>query len=147
MLGPCPLFLVGKAGFEARKLSVEELYPFYRSAELSTMIPPHSMDQTQTIRFYSLLSIMPIVECVMGGALGTPVALRTRGDPTTERRVAYSIVNAQRGARLMAIAPVRDCGRPLSQASPPRKRPFPRPPVKSVVHSSASLSTNPPLRI
>jgi hypothetical protein len=44
----------------------------------------------------------------------------------------YCVVKAQRGARLMAIAPVCDCrcGRPLSQASSPRTCPFLRPPVK-----------------
>ena len=61
-----------------------------------------------------------------------PVALRTRGDLTTNHRVVHCVVKAQRGAHLMTIAPVRDChcGRPLSQASPPSKCPLLRPPLK-----------------
>ena len=130
-----PLFLVGKAGFEARKLSVEGLSPFYRSAEVHTMVPPHRMDQTQTIRFYSPLSIMPIFECGMGGALRTPVALRTRCDPTTERREGYSMVKAQRAACFMTIVPVRDCAYSSLWTStlpsePSKEVPVPPSPVK-----------------
>jgi hypothetical protein len=74
------------------------------------------MNQTQTIRLYSPLSIMPTLECGMGGAVRAPVALSTRGDLTTNHRMGYCVVKAQRDVRLMAVAPVRDCrcGRPLS---------------------------------
>ena len=63
------------------------------------------------IRFYSLLGLMVGFECGVGGASRTPVVLRTQGDPTTEAHHSAS-------------------GRPPSQTGPPRKRPFPRPPVK-----------------
>jgi len=93
------------------------------------------MDQTQTIRFHSLLSIMPILECGMGGALRTPMELRTRGDPTTERRVGYSVVKAQRGPLLMAIVPVRDCAcsslwTSTLPSEPSKEVPVPPSPVK-----------------
>ena len=76
----------------------------------------------------------------------TPVALRTRGDLTTNHRVGYCVVKAQRGARLMVIAPVRDCT--VDVRSPKRAlRGSARssvPLLKGVVvDSSASLSTNP----
>ena len=93
------------------------------------------MNQIQTIRFYSPLSIMPNLECGMRGAVRTPVALRTGCDPTTNHRVGYCVVNAQRGVRFMATGPyvivlACRCERPFFQVSPPRKCPFHCPPVK-----------------
>ena len=126
------IVLVGKVGLEARRLSVEGLPPLYRSAEISTMIPLNGSDTNGSL----LLAAEHYgdYESGMGGASRTLVVLRTRGDRTTEGRVGNSMVKAQRGALLMAIAPVRDCAYSSldvhSQASPPRKRPFPRPHVK-----------------
>ena len=100
-----PLFFVGKA------LSVEGLPPFYRSAEISTMTLLNGSDTNGLL----LLAAKRYgdYEGRMGDASRTPVALRTRGDLTTERWVGNSMVKAQRGARLMAIAPVRDCASSL----------------------------------
>jgi len=98
-----PLFLVGKAGLEARRLSVEGLSPFHRSAEISTMVPLNGPD-TNGSRPLAAKHYRDY-ECGMGGASGTPVALSTRGGPTTECWVGNSMVRAQRGARLVAVAP------------------------------------------
>ena len=140
------IVLVGKVGLEARRLSVEGLPPLYRSAEISTMIPLNGSDTNGSL----LLAAEHYgdYESGMGGASRTLVVLRTRGDRTTEGRVGNSMVKAQRGALLMAIAPVRDCAyssldvHTLKRALQGSAR-SPVPMLKSVVRSPASLSTNP----
>ena len=65
------------------------------------------------IRFYSLLSLMRVFECGIAGGVenssSTVVLRKHKAIPATE---------------------ARHRGRLLSQTSPPRKHPFPRPPVK-----------------
>jgi len=123
----------------ARRLSVERLSPFYGSAEVSTTIPLRGSYTNGTLR----LAANPYGDfCVWDGRyrLRTPVALRTRGDPTAEDRARYSAVKAQWGAHRMSMAPmyvivdIHNLKRAFRGSA--------RPPVKSVVHSSASPSTN-----
>jgi hypothetical protein len=62
--------------------------------------------------------------------LRTPIALRIRGNLTTEGQDMYSIVKVQRG--LVALVPMKcdwvcSCGHPLSEANPSKSMEHPSP--------------------